>query len=267
MNKILGLVAGLAGLSATAAHAGVVDLGSAASFAVLGGTTVTNTGNTEITGNLGVDPGTAVTGFGPGTINGESVQSSNAAAQQAQDDVTTAYNMAASETGAVVLTGQDLGNLTLTPGVYFFASSAQLTGTLTLNAEGRANAQFIFQIGSTLTTATSSSVDFINGASGNSVFWQVGSSATIGTYTTFEGNILANTSITMTTGSTIGCGSALARNGAVTLDTNTIASCGTSTGVTDSDVPEPSSVALLGGFAALAMAAGTVTARRRTRAG
>ena len=109
-----------------------------------------------------------------------------------------------------VLTGQNLGGMTLTPGVYFFASSAQLTGTLTLNNLGNPNAVFVFQIGSTLTTASASSVIFSNSLTDSNVYWQVGSSATLGTTTAFEGNILALTSITLNTGATIGCGSALA---------------------------------------------------------
>ena len=141
----------------------------------------------------------------------------------------------------MVLTGQDLGGLTLSPGVYFFATSAQLTGTLTLDNLGDPLAEFVFQIGTTLTTASNSSVVTINGGAlpGSTVFWQVGSSATLGTNTAFEGHILALTSITLTTGATILDGSALARNGAVTLDTNTIINA----------VPEPATLtlALLGG--------------------
>jgi type VI secretion system secreted protein VgrG len=143
------------------------------------------------------------------------------------------------------LTGQDLGGLTLTPGVYSFASVAALTGTLTLNDSGDPNALFVFQIGSTLTTATGSSVVTINGGNpvdgGCNVFWQIGSSATLGTNTTFEGHLLANASITLNTGTTILNGSALASTGAVTLDSNTITNCGVGTAV-----PEPGSAALLG---------------------
>jgi len=139
------------------------------------------------------------------------------------------------------LTGTDLGGLTLTPGVYFFASSAALTGTLTLDNQANPNAEFVFQIGTTLVTAGSSSVVTINGGPipGSNVFWQVGSSATLGTYTAFQGHILADQDITMTTGATMLDGSALARNGAVTLDTNNIVNA----------VPEPAttSLALLGG--------------------
>ena len=142
-------------------------------------------------------------------------------------DTTTAYNDLAGQTCTSDLTGQDLGGLTLVPGVYCFSSSAQLTGALTLDAEGDPNAVWVFQIGSTLTTASNSSVLLINGGQACNVFWQVGSSATLGTTTSFVGNILALTSITLNTGANVS-GRALARNGAVTLDTNTIsvAVCG-----------------------------------------
>lgn len=225
------------------ASAGVV-LGTAGDFAVLAGTTVTNTGLTMIDGgNVGVSPGSAITGFPPGTITPPyTTHAADSVAAQAQTDLTTAYNTAAGLTPTQDLTGQDLGGKTLNPGVYFFSSSAGLTGTLTLDAQGDPNAQFVFQIGSTLTTASSSSVVMINnggGSAGCNVFWQVGSSATLGTSTAFEGHILALTSITMNTGATMLDGSALARNGAVTMDTNTITNC----------VPEPAtmSLALIGG--------------------
>ena len=166
------------------------------------------------------------------------MHAADAVALQAQNDLTTAYNAAAGLAPTQNLTGQDLGGLTLTPGVYFFSSSAQLTGTLTLNDLGDPNAQFVFQIGSTLTTASNSSVVTINGGSmpGCNVFWQVGSSATLGTGTAFEGHILALTSITLNTGATILDGSALARNGAVTLDTNSFVPKPTADFDDDSDV-------------------------------
>ena len=230
---------------ALSAHASpLVDLGAADPFAVLAGSTVTNTGATNLQGNLGVSPGTAITGFPPGSVSG-TTNPGDAIAAQAQVDLGTAYLFAAVQPGGTSLTGQDLGGLTLTPGVYNFTSSAQLTGTLTLNAQGNPNAVFIFQIGSTLTTASNSSVVFSNGggADGDSVFWQVGSSATLGTGTAFAGNILANASITLTTGADIEDGRALAINGAVTLDTNDVF-----TGV----VPEPSTwVMMLLGFAGI----------------
>ena len=195
-------------------------LGTAESFAVLGGSTVTNTGPSVITGDLGVSPGSAVTGFPPGIVTG-TIHAANAVALQAQSDTVTAYNNLAGQACTANLTGQDLGGLTLTPGVYCFDVSAQLTGTLTLNAQGNPAAVFIFKTGSTLTTAGSSVVSVINGGSGCNVYWQIGSSATLGTTTSFVGNIIALTSITLTTNAQI-LGRALARNGAVTLDTNNI---------------------------------------------
>lgn len=198
-----------------------VDLGTAATFGALGASTVTSTGLTVITGNLGVSPGTAITGFPPGIFTGGEFTDSDPFAVAAQSAAHTAYTTAAGLTPTQVLTGQDLGGLTLGPGVYFFASSAQLTGTLTLDAGGDPNAQFVFQIGSTLTTATGSAVVMINGGVPHNVFWQVGSSATIGTASAFQGNIIANTSVTATTGASV-LGSLIALNGAVTLDDNLI---------------------------------------------
>lgn len=199
-------------------------LGTADSFTVLGGSTVTNTGTTTIQGEVGVSPGSAITGFPPGTSGPQ--HSNDAVAIQAQSDNTTAYNGLAGMPSNFNLTGQDLGGLTLTPGVYHFDSSAQLTGTLTLNAQGANNAFWVFQIGSTLTTASASAINFINPGSNNGsdagLFWQVGSSATLGTTTAFEGNILALTSITLTTGVTDPNGRFLAQTGAVTLDTDVL---------------------------------------------
>jgi len=202
-----------------------VPLGTAGNFGVLGGSTVTNTGPTIVNGNVGVSPGSSVTGFPPGIVSGGTIHSNDAVAMQAQNDLTTAYNTAAGTPCTVDLTGINLGGLTLTPGVYCFTSSAQLTGTLTLNSLGNPLSSFIFKIGSTLTTASNSSVVMINSGSSCNVFWQVGSSATLGTGSAFAGNILSLTSITMTTGSTLS-GRALARNGAVTLDTNSVTPCG-----------------------------------------
>lgn len=207
-------------------------LGSADSFGVLGASTVTNVVavGTNITGNLGVWPGLACTGFPPGTVTG-TIHAGDPVAQQAQSDVTTAYNALAGlaphgNVNSGILTGMDLGGLTLHSGVYHFDTSAQLTETLTLDAQGNDNAYWVFQIGSTLTTASSSAVQVINlGPSGGAydgLFWQVGSAATLGTDTAFEGNILALASITLNNGATIPNGRALARTGAVTLDDNLV---------------------------------------------
>ena len=216
---ILALLAALALASSARAQAPVF-LGAADDFGVLGASTVTNTGLTEVTGDVGVSPGTAVTGFPPGIVNG-TIYSAGAVAAQAQSDLTAAYNDAEGRACQVDLTGQDLGGMTLTDGVYCFSSSVGLTGTLTLDAQGDPNAVFIFQIGSTLTTASASSVNLINGAQSCMVVWQVGSSATLGTTTAFSGNVLALTSNTATTGVTVD-GRLLAQNGAVTLDSNTV---------------------------------------------
>ncbi len=216
------------------AHSQVTQprLGTAGNFAVLGASTVTNTGSTVVAGDLGVSPGTAVTGFPPGNVTG-TIHAADTVAQQAQNDIAVAYANAAGQTCDGNLTGQDLGDKTLTPGVYCFSSSAQLTGQLRLDSQGNPARVFIFQIGSTLTTASNATVLSINGTQVCNVFWQVGSSATLGTNTNFAGNILALTSITATTGTTSN-GSLYARNGAVTLDTNTItrSPCGASGSLT-----------------------------------
>jgi Ice-binding-like/PEP-CTERM motif len=234
----------LLSLFVLSAYADSISLGTASGYAVLAGSTVTNTGSTVLTGNLGVSPGCALSGAGTMTVSG-TTNLCNAASAKAQKDLTAAYIQAQSLKSTGNLTGKDLGGMTLTTGVYSFASSAQLTGTLTL--EGKPGALFVFQIGSTLTTASASSVIFINSLTGKpttdpNIFWQVGSSATLGTSTKFEGNILALTSITLNTGASITCGSALARNGAVTLQGNTITGCGGG----KTTVPEPGTMGLLG---------------------
>jgi len=198
------------------------SFGNAKSFAVLASSTITNTGGTIVTGDMGVSPGTAITGFLPGRVlSGTQYSGAASLAGAAQTDAMALYkDLKGKTTGVVDMTGQDLGNKTLKPGIYKFSSSVGITGTLTLDDSGDPNAVFIFQIGSTITTATSSKVVMKSGGKGPNVFWQVGSSATIGTYTTFAGNILALASITMTTGATT-TGRLFALTAAVTFDTNT----------------------------------------------
>ncbi|MFA4928449.1 MAG: ice-binding family protein [Patulibacter sp.] len=206
-------------VGAATARAATVGLGTADGFSVLGGSAVTNTGPTVLSGDLGVGPGSAITGFPPGIVGG-AVHQNDAVAIQAQADLTTAYDDAAGRSSTASVAG-DLAGSTLVPGVYSSASSLGLSGDLTLDAGGDPDAVFVFQAGSTLTAASGSRVLLIGGAQACNVFWQVGSSATIGSASAFTGNVLALTSISLTTGATLD-GRALARNGAVTLDTNVI---------------------------------------------
>jgi hypothetical protein len=195
-----------------------INLGTATNFGLLAGSGITNASSaTFITGDVGSSPTPTVTGLTASQVNGTLYTTSNPATAQAQVDLTVGYNEAAGAVCGTDLTGKDLGGLTLVPGVYCFSSSALLTGTLTLDGQGNANAQWVFQIGSTLTTATNSTVSLINGAVNCNVFWQIGSSATIQTGNTFVGNIMALTSITLDGG--ILNGRALASNGAVTIST------------------------------------------------
>jgi hypothetical protein len=197
-----------------------VSLGTAAQFAVLAGSTITNTGPTTINGDLGLSPGTAVTGFPPGYVNG-TIHAADAVALRAKADLTAAYNDIASRPSTATVP-VELGGTTKTPGVYDSpAGTFGITGTLTLNAQGNPAAIFIFQAASTLITASASSVKLVNGARAANVFWQVGSSATLGTYSTIRGNILALASITVTTG-VIVIGRTLTQTAAVTLDTDTV---------------------------------------------
>jgi hypothetical protein len=198
-----------------------VALGATRAFVVLAGSTVTSTGATALTGDLGVSPGTAVTGFPPGTLTGTK-HAADLTSAQAMADLTTAYNDAAGRTVAPITVAGNLGGRTLRPGLYKSTSSLEISsGDLRLDAQGDPNAVFIFQMASTLTTTSGRAVVLIGGARASNVFWQVGSSATLGTTSAFKGTIMADQSITLNTGASLN-GRALARIGAVTLAGNTV---------------------------------------------
>jgi len=276
--KLLRLTCLALPLLALCAHASVLN--SANAFGVLGSSTVTNTGPSVINGDLGLWPGTSITGFlavdgGPGIVNGV-IHQTDAVAKAAQADALTGYNFLAGLALTQTLTGQDLGGLTLDTGVYFFKMSAQMTGQLTLDFQGLNNAMIVFQIGSTLTTASASSVLVINPGMNDQVYWQVGSSATLGTTTAFYGSIIATDSITLNTLATIDCGRAIALTAAVTMDTNTVDTGNCATSMTTT--PEPATLSLVGTgalaagatawdstFAGLGLAGAFAAIRRRMR--
>ena len=236
-------------------------LGAAESFAVLAHDTVTSTGTagTSVKGDLGVAPGTSITGFtfsstpGPGILNGSYYTGPGSLAATALTAANSAYSLLLGETPSQDLSGQVLGVdvLSLNSGVWKFASTAQLTGTLTLDAHGDSAARFDFQVGTALTTATDAALMLLNGALADNVYWQIGSSATLGVGTFFSGSILADQSITLNTSARLD-GRAVALNGAVTLDANQIA--------VPLAIPEPTAVGLLA-----LCAAGTLLWRRLPR--
>jgi hypothetical protein len=213
------LLVGLTAAGGAGAAVSAVPLGTTGSFSVLAGAGITNTGPTRVSGDIGTFPTTSISGLGSLTVGGAN-HGGDAVAQKAKTDLVTAYNAAAGQGPTNPIAG-DLAGRTLVAGIYNSASSIGLSGALTLNAQGNPNAVFVFQAGSSLTTASGSHILLTGGAQACNVFWKVGSSATLGTGSTFLGSILALTSITVTTGVTID-GRTLARNGAVTLDTDTI---------------------------------------------
>jgi len=230
-------------ITPTSAQSGV-PRGTTTTFAILAGQAVTSTGLSVVNGDLGISPGTALTGFPPGVVTG-ATELGNPVSAQALADAQVEYAYLDGLPCGTNLTGVDLGGKTLTPGVYCFDSSAQLTGTLILDAQGSCDSLFVFQTGSTLTTSVASSVEVINNPcstncrGGANVFWQVGSSATIGTGSQFVGNIVANTSVTLNFGASV-AGSVFGLIGAVTLDSNNISACGANIPPTPTPTPTPS---------------------------
>jgi hypothetical protein len=209
-------------LTQSGCNSGAVALGSAASFAVLAGSTVTNTGSSVVTGDVGVSPGAAIVGFPPGQVNGGATHAADSASAAAMAALTVAYNCAAGRTTGAVSVAGNIGGQTLTAGLYKSTSSLAISsGDLTLDARGDPNAVWVFQVASTLTTTSGRQVILSGGARASNVFWQVGSSATIGTTSVFVGTIMADQAVTLNTGSSLN-GRALARIGAATLDSCTV---------------------------------------------
>lgn len=261
------LIGGLATAGSAAAATASVGLGTASPYSVLAGSAVTNTGPSRLNGDLGVSPGTAITGFPPGLAAG-STHAADAVAGKAKASLVTAYNDAAGRAPTASVAG-DLVGRTLTDGVYKSSSSLALSGTLTLNGQGNPDSVFIIQVASTLITASASAVNVINGAQACHVFWQVGSSATLGTASSFKGTIMALTSVTVTTGATVQ-GRVLARNGQVALDNNvfTSAACDAVTPTTAAPVPvttaPTATTAPPASTATSTTPVGTTTSRRTT---
>lgn len=261
------LMLGCTGFFVTLASAQSVPLGVATSFGVLAGSAITSVGPTIVTGDLGIQPNSSssVTGFlfstppGPGIVNG-ATHFADAVALQAQTDAGTAYNTLAGLPCTTTIPA-DLGGLTLTPGVYCSTSSMGLTGAVTLDAQGDPAARFVFKVGSALTTASSARVNVINGAQSCNIFWQVGSSATLGTGTNFLGTLIAFTSVTLNTGTQVS-GRTIARTGAVTAGSASVSVCSLGGGTT----PTPTTpVPALGAGFALLMGLGLVVVAARRR--
>jgi type VI secretion system secreted protein VgrG len=253
--------------SSTTGYAGTLD--AIGRYGVFANLSLTNTGVTNITGDIGLYPGASITGFSAGGDTGSYTgvaDLNNSASEQAATNLLNIYTSLSNLSPITDLTGSDLGAMTLTSGVYNFDSTASLTGTLTLDAANNPNARFVFIIGSTLTTGADSKIRIINTSLAREgadcgIYWVLGSSAVIGEGTDFEGNILAKTSITLNTGASIDHGRALSINGSVTLSGNTIDASDVSGGFGVA-VPEPATYALFGSSCALGFA---MLARRRRK--